>query len=185
MLRKGLVILLLCLVLPVTYADDVDKDSELVTESTEHKVFTSTLYQIWMKLRALNPKPQDERVGRGKIIVTAGIRGAESTETALKPYWKDDRTTDKQFVQQVEELNSAQLLVDEGKVEEAGAALDAFISSYPEGELLPNALFAQGLTQGAVGDAERGMEALKRFVKEYPAHPLKADAELVISELSQ
>ena len=185
MLRNGLLICLLVFLLPVSNAENAADDSNLITETSEHKVFKSTLYRIWVKLRALNPRPQAEKAGRGQIIVTAGIRGAESTETALKPYWKDDRTADKQFVQQVEDLNTAQSMVDEGRIEEAGAALESFIARYPEGELLPNALFAQGLTLGVSGDNKGGVKVLKRFMKEYPAHPLKTDAELVISELSR
>ena len=159
-------------------------EDELVQEqAAPHKVFQGILYRVWIKLRALNPKPQAERAGRGRIVVTAGIRGAESTETALKPYWKDDRTSDQAFLKQVETLNQAQQLLDDGKIQEAGAALQKFIQNYPEGELLPNALFAQGLAQSAAGDKAGGVKTLKQFIKGYPQHPLKQDAELVIAEL--
>ena len=184
MIRNGLILCLLFLLISVSQAEDAVDDSKLITESSGHKVFKSTLYQIWVRLRALNPKPQAERAGRGQIIVTAGIRGAESTETALKPYWKDDRTTDKLFIEQVENLNAAQVLVDEGKIEEASTALVSFIERYPEGELLPNALFTRGMTLGVAGDTKNGVKTLERFLKEYPEHPLKTDAELVISELA-
>lgn len=165
------------------YAENNNEGGGLVTETGTHRYFKGALYQIWARLRSLNPKPQAERVGRGQILATAGVRGAESTESALKPYWKDDRTEDKAFIEQVNSLNAAQNLVDEGNIQEAGVALQSFVKRFPEGELLPNALFTQGLVFSAAGDKSNCIKTLKRFIKDYPQHPLKADAEVVVAEL--
>ncbi|MBN1379392.1 MAG: tetratricopeptide repeat protein [Gammaproteobacteria bacterium] len=186
MLHTRLFTCFLTVVISVAYAEQTtDSDDSLIQETQSHKVFQGALYKIWVKLRALNPKPQAEQAGRGQMVVTAGIRGAESTESALQPYWKDDRTEDKAFLEQVNSLNAAQAMLDEGKIKEAGEALQNFIKRYPEGELLPNAIFAQGLTQSASGDADNGIKTLKRFIKDYPQHPLKEDAEIVIAEFDK
>jgi TolA-binding protein len=184
MIHSRLVACLLSVVISSVSAQQDTADSTLIQEQVTHKVFKGALYQVWVKLRALNPRPQAERAGRGQMVVTAGIRGAEATESALQPYWKDDRTDDKAFREQLESLNDAQKMLDDGRIKEAGTALAGFVKRYPEGELLPNALFALGLAQGAGGDTGSGIKVLKDFIKSYPQHPLKEDAELVIAELS-
>jgi TolA-binding protein len=184
MMHSRLVACLLSVVISSVSAQQDAADNSLIQEQATHKVFKGALYQVWVRLRALNPQPQAERAGRGQLVVTAGIRGAESTESALQPYWKDDRTEDEAFREQLETLDNAQKMLDDGKIGEAGAALTGFIKRYPEGELLPNALFALGLAQGAAGDTGSGIKVLRDFIKTYPQHPLKEDAELVIAEFN-
>ena len=72
----------------------------IVRETSTDSVFKGTLYQVWSRLRALSPKGNIDEAARSKVVVTAGIRGAEATDTALKPYWKDDRSNDQQYQQQ-------------------------------------------------------------------------------------
>jgi TolA-binding protein len=165
-------------------AGEESEKKSVVREVESHNLFRGVAYKVWVKLRSFSPRGEDQAAGRGDLIVTAGIRGAESKESTLKPYWKDDRTNDKDFIEQVDAFNAAQTMVDDGKIEEAKAALQKFIKRYPEGELLPNALFAQGLTLSASGDASTGSASLQKFIHKYPKHPLKGDAELILAEIS-
>lgn len=162
-----------------------ESEKSIITEKETHSVFRGVIYKVWLKLRSYSPSVEAQQAGRGLVVVTAGIRGAESTESTLKPYWKDDRTNDKDFIEQVKALNHAQAMVDEGKIPEAKTALEKFIKQYSKGELLPNALFAQGLTLGAEGDTAGSIKILRKFADSYPQHPLRADADLVIAELQR
>ena len=164
--------------------DSQDPGTSIIKETGTHSVFRGSLYKIWVKLRSISPKINADS-GRGKIVVTAGIREAESTESTLKLYWKDDRTADEDFITQVKSFNAAQAMIDAGKIDEAKTALQKFIGRYPQSELLPNALFTQGLTLGAAGDAVGGIKSLQQFIIDYPKHPLKSDAEIVLAEFTQ
>lgn len=157
----------------------------VVRESGEDSVFRGALHRIWARLRGLSPRPEADRAGRGRVVVTAGIRGAESTDSTLKPYWKNDRSRDQAFLQQVESLNAAQTLVDEGRLTEAVDALETFVERYPDSDLLPNAMFSRGLTQSISGDPDRGIRTLEQFVEAYPDHPLAGDAELAIAQVQR
>jgi TolA-binding protein len=168
---------------PVAVA--TEQQAAAIRETETHSVFKGSMYSIWSKLRALSPKANVEETARGQVVVTAGIRGAESTDTALKPYWKEDRTDDPAYLQQLKSFNSAQELVDGGKLKEAIANLDNFMRQYPDSDLLPNAVFAQAMALAGTGERENSIKHFKKFVKENPKHPLKADAEAAIAELSK
>jgi TolA-binding protein len=168
--------------LPALAAEQQDA---AIRETETHSVFKGSMYSIWSKLRALSPKANVEETARGQVVVTAGIRGAESTDTALKPYWKEDRTDDPAYIQQLKSYNAAQELVDGGKLKEAITNLDNFMRQYPDSDLLPNAVFAQAMAMAGTGERENSVKQFKKFVKENPKHPLRADAEAAIAELSK
>jgi TolA-binding protein len=124
-----------------------------------------------------------EAASHSKPVVTAGIRGAESTDTALKPYWKDDRSNDEQYLKQLNAYNEAQNLIDKGEMKAAAASLDKFIDEYPGSELMPNAMFAEAMALAGMGEKDGSIKQFNKFIKENPKHPLRGDAEIAIKEL--
>lgn len=160
-----------------------ENQDNIVRETRTDSVFKGTLYQVWSRLRTLSPKANIEDAARSRVVVTAGIRGAESTDSALKPYWKDDRGDDEQYMRQLATYTAAQEQMDKGDLKAAAANLDKFMDEYPGSELLPNALFAQAMALAGMGDQEASIRQFNRFIKENPRHPLRADAEAVIKEL--
>jgi TolA-binding protein len=164
-------------------AADSQSQEDIVRETRTDSVFKGTLYQVWNRLRALSPKTNVEDAARGRVVVTAGIRGAESTDTALKPYWKDDRSNDEQYMKQLAAYSAAQDLMDKGDLKAAVASLGKFMNEYPGSELMPNAMFAEAMAFAGMGDREAGIRHFNKFIKENPKHPLRADAEAVVREL--
>ena len=118
------------------------------------------------------------------MVYTAGIRGAESTDTLLKPYWKGDLTQDVQFQSELEQFDRAQQKLDSGELEIAAAEFDQFLKQYTDSALRPNALFARGISLAGVGQLDASIDSMKQFIDENPGHPLVGDAEMVIDELS-
>lgn len=175
---SGLLVLLLS-----AGAAAAENQDNIVRETRTDSVFKGTLYQVWSRLRTLSPKADIEEAARSRVVVTAGIRGAESTDSALKPYWKDDRGNDEQYLKQLAAYNTAQGLMDKGDMKAAAASLDKFMNEYPGSELLPNALFAEAMALAGMGDKEASIRQFNKFIKENPRHPLRADAEAVIKEL--
>lgn len=158
--------------------------SGILQETRTDSVFKGALYQVWGRLRAMSPKTNVEDAAQSRTIVTAGIRGAETTDTALKPYWKDDRSNDEQYQKQLAAYNAAQELIDKGDLKGAAAGLNKFVDEYPGSELMPNAVFAEAMALAGMGEKDASIKQFNRFIKENPKHPLRADAETAIKELS-
>lgn len=158
---------------------------QAVIKESEKSAFKGALYSVWNRLRALNPRTNAAKATGHQVVATAGIRGSQETETLFAPYWKGDKTNDKQFLAEVDAIIDAQNLADKGALPEAEKAYSKFISQYPESELLPNAVFAKALTQGVSGKKQIAINGMKKFIKQNPNHPLVTDAELVVSTLSK
>lgn len=153
-----------------------------IKETETHNVFEGIFLSIWSKLKSLNPTQKQS--AKSTTVYTAGIRGAENTETLLKPYWKDDLTQDPQFQAELEQFSQAQRKLDSGELDLAAKEFDQFLNQYSNSALRPNALFAKGISLAGIGKKESSIASMKQFIDENPNHPLVSDAKLVISELA-
>lgn len=184
---KNLTVIMLLLVsfaLPV-YAANNEQGSEnstIVVKKESNSVFKGLLYKVWGRLRALNPQLKTNRT-RSRSVATMGIRGAETTSSLITPYWKGDKTDDPDYVTELSNYTKAQQFAEDGDLQKAVKALNKFIEDYDDSELIPNAQFALGISQGGLGDVAASKETLQTFIDDNPKHPLVADAEQVIAEL--
>lgn len=144
--------------------------------------FRTMLGELWARLRAAGPRAQSTQ-STSNPTMTAGIRGAEATESELKPYWKGDRDQDPAYRAERAALQSAQDLADAGKLAEAGKAFDAFAEAHPRSPLTPDARFGGALAQAALGDKARAVAGFESFLKDNPQHPLAADAQRALAAL--
>lgn len=177
---RFMLILALLAPLQIMAADSVQPT--VIQQAEEKKsVFKGLLYKVWGKFKAMNPKKDNREVR--SVAVTAGIRGAETTSSILQPYWKDDKTSDQQFIQQLDDFAQAQSLVENGELQQANEAFGGFIQSWPASDLRPNAQFAMGMTYGGMGQKAQSIQAFQTFVSEHPQHPLAADAKELIADM--
>jgi len=151
-------------------------------ETDSHSVFTGIFQSVWARLRSLNPQLQES--ANAEIHYTAGIRGAEATDTLLKPYWKDDLTRDPGFQAELASFSEAQLKMDQGKLQDAVANFDQFLQHYSDSSLRPNALFGKSISLAGMGQKADSLAIMRQFVDENPAHPLVDDARKVIASLN-
>ncbi|MEE8388492.1 MAG: outer membrane protein assembly factor BamD [Acidiferrobacterales bacterium] len=136
--------------------------------------FEDVLREMWGRLRSMVPKmASDSHVRRTQI---AGVRGAESTGTLLKPYWKGDRTQDLDYLKELAVYHEVQQQADSGDFSAAVNGFNRFIKVYPQSRLRANAQFGLGLAYVGVGARQKSIIALNQFIKAYPKHPLSADA---------
>jgi len=104
----------------------VDPAAAQATPPAQSSAVKDMLGKLWSRLRAATPRPHS---AAGSVTVTAGLRGAEATESELKPYWRGDR----EQAGEREALEKAQALADAGK------RIEIFLSGFvPE----PHALAA-------------------------------------------
>ena len=178
---KKIAILITCLMLPVSIPNLHAQETSFV-QAEDHNVFTGLFRSVWARLKSLNPSSQES--ANVEVIYTAGIRGSESVDTLLTPYWKDDLTRDEAFQAELEQYSLAQLKMDKGELEAAVQSFDAFLSEYADSDLRPNALFGKSISQAGLGQTDQSLATMRLFVEENPNHPLGGDAQRVIDELS-
>ena len=178
---KKLAIILICISALLSNAGLYAQET-VIKETETHNVFEGFFLSIWSKLKSLNPTLKQS--AKSSTVYTAGIRGAESTDTLLKPYWKDDLTQDAQFQAELEQFSQAQRKLDSGELDKAAVEFDQFLDKYSNSALRPNALFAMGISLAGVGERKSSIASMQQFIDEFPNHPLASDAKLVISELS-
>lgn len=178
---KKMIIVIVCIGGLLLNAGAVAQNSGIIEIQT-HNVFKGIFLSIWAKLKALNP-PQKQSA-KSISVGTIGIRGAEATETLLKPYWKDDLTQDKQFQVELAQFYKAQKKLDSGELNSAIEEFDQFLNKFSNSVLRPNALFSKGISLAGIGKNESSIVSMKQFIDENPNHPLVSDAKMVISELS-
>jgi TolA-binding protein len=152
------------------------------TKAQPENRFSGALFDALRNLSGMLPK-QGSRSADPRQSATMGIRGSETTTSLINPYWKDDKGDDAAFQAEVQGYGAAQQLLEEGKLQEAATAFGDFIQAHPASDLLPNARFGQALALAAQGDKKKGSEAMAAFMKDYPQHPLVADARKVLAEL--
>jgi len=177
------ILLVICfLSAPVLVAPVQAQDSVTVVETKSHNVFTGLFQSVWAHLKALNPSSKES--ANSEVVYTAGIRGAESTDTLLSPYWKNDLTQDEEFQAELEKFSLAQIRMDRGELESAVKSFDSFLAEYEQSPLRPNALFGKSISLAGLGQTQQSLATMQLFVDENPNHPLSNDARLVIDELS-
>lgn len=159
---------------PVPAADD---QAVGIVES-EQGTLESFFYGVWARLKALSPRSEDVRVGTD-VIATAGLRGADDDNLEMEPYWKGDLTADAAFQQQIEAYRNA---IEEGR-KGNDQALEAFLEQYGDSDLAANVRFGLAVARFRAGDRETARADLERFTSRYPAHPLVADARVLLQRL--
>ena len=178
---KKLVIIMLCIG-GLTINHPAISQDDTVKETSNHSIFKGIFLSIWGKLKSINPTQKQS--AKANQVYTAGIRGSESTDTLLKPYWKNDLTKDEKFQAELKQFGLAQQKLDKGELDVAVQAFDKFLKQYGTSSLRPNALFAMSISLAGSGKTEKSISTMKQFLSENPTHPLANDAKQVIAELS-
>jgi len=174
-----LLIVTACLILanPAVMAAD-----NIIKETQNNNVFKGFLLNIWSRFKTFNP--HNKQIAKAATVYTAGIRGAESIGTLVRPYWKGDLTQDADFQNELKLYGEASAYLDNGDLKQANTSLSLFLDTYPKSSLKPNALFAQGISYAASGNNDRASASLNAFVKNYASHPLAPDAVSLLKQLS-
>lgn len=178
---KPTLLILCCLIAFGAFAPAQAQDSTIVVETNSHSIFTGIFRSVWARLKSLNPSTRES--ARSETIYTAGIRGAESTDTLLKPYWKDDLTQDEAFQRELQQFSLAQLKMDQGELQAAVESFDEFLARFGDSDLRPNALFGKSISLAGIGQNEPSRATMQQFIDEYPRHPLVPDGRQVLNAL--
>lgn len=179
-MRKTLLILC-CLGAVATGPASAAQSTTTIVESSSHSVFKGLFKSVWARLRELSPSQKES--ANAEQVYTAGLRGAEATDTLLKPYWKNDLTEDPDFQSQLKDLSLAQARMDQGELAAAIDAFERFLEAHGDSSLRPNALFGKSLSLAGAGETDAARASMRQFLDENPNHPLAGDARQVIDAL--
>jgi hypothetical protein len=183
-MKKNIAVKLVCISFCLAFpAIAAAQSAPPPASKAESGVARELLGELWGKLRSYGPKLQANSAGKQYVTVTVGIRGNENTASELKPYWKDDRADDPAFINEAKAYRAAHEMAEKNRSREAIQALESFMKTYPNSLFKPNAQFAIGLSHTALGEKAQAAAALKTFAKEYPKHPLAADANRAVEQL--
>ncbi|MGD2171047.1 MAG: hypothetical protein PVI79_00270 [Gammaproteobacteria bacterium] len=173
----------MCCALGISLAAPLQaQDSTVVVETNSHNIFKGLFQSVWAHLRALSPAQEETAIA--KTEYSAGIRGAEATDSLLKPYWKGDLTQDRGFQAELDKFSKAQAEMDQGRLGAAVEDFNAFLQQYADSALRPNALFGKSISLAGLGETAQSLAVMQQFIVENPAHPLVGDAKKVIENLS-
>jgi hypothetical protein len=179
---KNLLLVIFCLCISTFTLPSQAQDAATIVETQTHSVFKGFFQSVWTRLKSLNPSMKES--ANSEVVYTAGIRGAESTDTLLKPYWKGDMTQDEEFQAELQKFSLAQLKMDRGELDSAVKSYDGFLDEYAQSDLRPNALFGKSISLAGLGNTQESLATMQLFVDENPNHPLHGDANRVIEELN-
>jgi len=165
---KQIIILLLALGLCSTQAisaDDAKKGSNYQVIKSESSFFGS----LWSKVKRIIPKNNSNNNSATAVI---GVRGAETTESALKPHWEGDLTSDSAFRNDVKQFEDGTKLCESETPSKGTDAFEELLRTSESDMLKANTMIALASCYAQQGDEAKGREQLQTFLAKYPKHPM-------------
>jgi len=146
-------------------------------QQREHSFFHS----IWGKMKSIMPKRHTN--ANHQVTAVIGVRGAETTETALNPHWEQDLAANPSFQSDMKAFETAGGLCESGDVSEGTRELTGLVETSSFQSIQSNGLLALAACYDQQGDQKKSLSYLESFVKKYPKHPMTNDVKKFISSL--
>ena len=180
---KKLLIIIFCAGSLTVMAPTYAQESPIVVENSDSQnVLTGFFKSVWLRLRSINPQVEISTTTTDQVY-TAGIRGADTSNNLMQPYWKGDLTQNENFIGELQTFNRAQAKMNAGDLEMAVQSFDSFLNDYGQSILRPNALLGKGISLAGLGEKKQSIAVMQQFVRENSKHPLVSDARQVVEEL--
>ncbi|MDQ6995462.1 MAG: tetratricopeptide repeat protein [Mariprofundaceae bacterium] len=146
-------------------------------QTREHGFFHS----IWGKMKNIMPRRNTN--ANHQVTAVIGVRGAETTETALNPHWEQDLASNPVFQSDMKSFETARGLCETGDASEGTREFEGLIETSSFKNIQSNGLLALAACYDQQGDQAKSLDYLKRFVKKYPKHPMTKDVVAFIASV--
>jgi len=146
-------------------------------QQREHGFFHS----LWGKMKTIMPRRNTN--ANHHVTAVIGVRGAETTETALKPHWEQDLASDPSFQSDMKAFETAGSLCETGDVSEGTRELTGLVETSSFQSIQSNGLLALAACYDQQGEQKKSLAYLESFVKKYPKHPMTKDVKAFIDSL--
>jgi len=146
-------------------ADRTTKNNAYTVVKTEHSFFSS----LWGKIKRVIPRKHNVDTTATAVI---GVRGKETTETALKPHWEGDLTSDSAFRNDVKQFEDGTKLCESNTPEKGTEVFEDLLKASSNDMIKANTMVALASCYAQQGEEEKGRKQLQDFVVKYPKHPM-------------
>jgi len=133
---------------------------------------------LWGELKSYMPRSKSNV--DYSVTATIGVRGAESTESALDPYWQDDLNNDPVFKANLASFEHAQTLCETGKFDNGITEFKGLSEKADNPLIKANTALALAACYDQQGDHAQSQKYLESFVNHYPKHPMAQKAKQVL-----
>lgn len=147
-----------------SFAEPEKSDRTVKVVQSKDSFFTS----LWSKIKRVIPQNQPTSTSTAVI----GVRGKETTESALQPHWEGDLANNPEFRNEVKQFEDATSLCESNTPEKGSETFEQLLKTTNNDMLKANTLIALASCYAQQGKEEKGREHLNTFIKAYPKHPM-------------
>ncbi len=155
-------------------ADQQKKSNTYQVVKSEHSFFGS----LWSRIKRIIPR---QRTARATTTAVIGVRGAETTESALQPYWQGDLTADPAFRNDIKQFDDGTKLCESKTPEKGTQAFEQLLKTTDSDMLKANTMIALASCYAEHGDEAKGRAQLQAFLEKYPKHPMHDEIQSWVS----
>lgn len=142
----------------------------------KHSFFDS----LWSHLKQIMPR---KTVHTSSRVAVLGVRGSETTESALVPHWEGDLTKDRAFQNKISLFQSAVALCESDEKEKGIMAFES-LSSSGDSAFISGSFVGMAGCYSKMGKEDLAKKSLSRLVHKYPNHPMAGEIKSWISKVS-
>jgi len=130
---------------------------------------SSFFSSLWGKIKRIIPRKNESNNTETAVL---GVRGTETTESALKPYWEGDLSTDSAFRNDIKQFEDGTKLCESKTPSKGTEAFEQLLKTSSNDMIKANTLIALASCYAQQGNTSKGRERLQAFVTKYPKHPM-------------
>ena len=130
--------------------------------------------KLWDKIQSAAPKPKAVDITKTAVM---GVRGAETTETAIRPYWDHDLSEDRRFQEELKTFKQASKECQHGKARKGADELTVLADNSPYAIIQANSLLALAACYHQLKKQHLADKRLRLFIKKFPNHPSAKDVK--------
>jgi len=142
-----------------------NKNNTYQVVKSEKSFFSS----LWSRIKRIVPR---NHTARNTTTAVLGVRGAETTESALQPYWQGDLTSDPSFRNDVKQFDDGTKLCESKTPAKGTETFEQLLKTTDSDMLKANTMIALASCYAEHGDEAKGKAQLQAFLDEYPKHPM-------------
>ncbi len=141
------------------------KNNTYQVVKSERSFFSS----LWSRIKRVIPR---RHIARNTTTAVIGVRGAETTESALQPYWQGDLTSDPAFRNDVKQFDDGTKLCESQTPTKGTETFEQLLKTTNSDMLKANTMIALASCYAEHGDEAKGKAQLQAFLDKYPKHPM-------------
>ncbi len=172
---------LLILLLTFTFVSGQSFAAEQKKKSNTYQIVKSErsfFSSLWSRIKRIIPR---KHVARNTTTAVLGVRGAETTESALQPYWQGDLTQDPAFRNDVKQFDDATKLCESKTPAKGTETFEQLLKTTDSDMLKANTMIALASCYAEHGDEAKGKAQLQAFLDKYPKHPMHDEIKSWVS----